>query len=72
MMIENSSVFLSRFVLLGLLGLTYTFAFSLTRPHVKPLLSKSGLTPAADYLKRLKQTSHPNSKQRTMEATCRR
>ena len=37
------------------LGLTYAFAFLSLALQVKPLLGKNGLTPAVEYLKRIKQ-----------------
>lgn len=48
------SHWISRFVLLRILGLTYAFAFLSTALQVKPLLGENGLTPAQDYLSQLR------------------
>lgn len=46
---------ISRFLLLRVLGITYFFAFLSTALQVKPLLGKNGLTPATRFLDRLEK-----------------
>jgi hypothetical protein len=49
---------ISRFVLLRLLGLTYAFAFLSAALQIKPLLGDNGITPAKTYLQRIRRRFH--------------
>src|SRR5437588_8416499 len=47
---RGNSYWLTRFVILRLLGFVYAFAFLVAARQLVPLIGKQGLTPAGDYL----------------------
>src|SRR5260370_8690801 len=47
---RGNSYWLTRFIILRLLGLVYTIAFFVAARQLGPLAGRSGLTPAHDFL----------------------
>src|SRR5256885_15345444 len=47
---RGNSYWLTRFVILRLLGFVYTIAFLIAARQLVPLVGRSGLTPAHDFL----------------------
>src|SRR5438477_13177835 len=47
---SGNSYWLTRFIILRLLGFVYTIAFFVAARQLVPLIGRSGLTPAHDYL----------------------
>src|SRR5438067_13854985 len=61
---RGNSYWLTRFVVLRLLGFVYTIAFLVAAWQLVPLLDRTGLTPAHDYLHNI--ASHLGSRAEVM------
>src|SRR2546430_7477291 len=61
---RGNSYWLTRFVILRLLGFVYAIAFLVAARQLVPLIGKQGLTPAGDYL--YHNQFHPGSRTERM------